>query len=93
MAETKDGQGDRGRKEESGQGTHLPAVAWGPFPGLKLQVSFNVVGGLADFPGYVASVGPYVSDLEGVGGHQANWKQERDRGRQEGRVGLGDAGT
>lgn len=63
----------------TGPCAHLPAVAWGPSPSLKLQVTFNVVGGLRDFPGYVAFVGPDVGDLEQVGGHQANWRQERGR--------------
>lgn len=80
----KDGQGDQDMREGPGQvgagwSAHLPAVAWGPLPSLELQVSFDVVGGLRDFPGYVTFVGPDVSDLEAIGSHQANWRQERGR--------------
>lgn len=75
---------DQDRKEEpeqvgTGPHSHLPGVAWGQRPGLKLQVSFKVVGGLGDFPAYVASVGLHVDDLEGDGGHQANWRREGGR--------------
>lgn len=93
FAEMKDGQGDEDRKE-SGQvgmelGTHLPAVARGPCPGLKLHIALNVVGELGDIPGYVASAGLYVDDLEGVGGHQTNWRWEEKKGE---RKSLGDTG-
>ena len=89
----KDSQGDEDRKE-SGQvgvelGTHLPAAARGPCPDLKLHTALNVVGELGDIPGYVATVGPYVDDLEGVGGHQTNWRREEIKGE---RKSLGDTG-
>ena len=57
-------------------------MAWGPGPGFKLQVSCNVVGGLVDGPGDVASAGLHVGDSEGVWCHQANWSREKGRGRK-----------
>lgn len=73
------------RAGRAGPCTHLPTVVQGPRPDLKLQVSFNVVGGLGDVPGYVASVAPLLGDLEGVRGHQAYWRGG-ERGEQAWRM-------
>lgn len=70
------------REEPGGPGraaSYLPAVARGPRADLKLQVGLDVVGDQGGAPGHVACVGPNLEDLEGVGGQEAHWGQERRR--------------
>ena len=52
------------RADGTEPGTHLPAMALRPSPGLKLHIVLDVVGYLGDGPGYVAPMGLYVDDLE-----------------------------